>query len=66
MRKSMVMWLAALVVIAGAQAARAADMNKVLRVGFPVDVTGFDPQALTAQLHRAKVTTFCAPPIWPC
>src|SRR5580765_610041 len=25
--------------------AHAADMNKVLRVGFPVDVTGFDPQA---------------------
>ena len=24
----------------------AADMNKVLRVAFPVDVTGFDPQAL--------------------
>ncbi|TFB95191.1 AMP-dependent synthetase [Cryobacterium sp. MDB2-10] len=25
----------------------------------------FDPQALTAQLHRAKVTTFCAPPtVW--
>ena len=26
--------------------AHAADMNKVLRVAFPVDVTGFDPQAL--------------------
>ena len=27
--------------------ARAADMNKTLRVAFPIDVTGFDPQAMS-------------------
>jgi ABC-type transport system substrate-binding protein len=46
MRKRMALSLAALMVIASAQPGSAADMNKVLRVGFPVDVTGFDPQAL--------------------
>lgn len=46
MGKRMVWWLAVLVAICSVQATRAADMNKVLRVGFPVDVTGFDPQAL--------------------
>ena len=30
-----------------AGAARAADMNKTLRLAFPVDVTGFDPQAMS-------------------
>ncbi|MBK7469442.1 MAG: hypothetical protein IPI73_01250 [Betaproteobacteria bacterium] len=46
MVKRVGMWLAALLALAGAHAGIAADMNKVLRVGFPVDVTGFDPQAL--------------------
>ena len=46
MMKQVVVWLAALLALAGAHAGIAADMNKVLRVGFPVDVTGFDPQAL--------------------
>jgi oligopeptide transport system substrate-binding protein len=35
-------------------AGHAADMNKVLRVGFPVDVTGFDPQALN-DLYSAHI-----------
>ena len=46
MKQWTVWWLAALMVGAGANMANAADMNKVLRVGFLVDVTGFDPQAL--------------------
>src|SRR4051812_11797933 len=33
-------------VVPAAHQVRAADMNKVLRVAFLVDVTGFDPQAL--------------------
>ena len=39
-------WLLALMAFAMAPAGGAADMNKVLRIGFLVDVTGFDPQAL--------------------
>ncbi|TFD53944.1 AMP-dependent synthetase [Cryobacterium frigoriphilum] len=32
---------------------------------FVYNYSRFDPAALTAQLHRAKVTTFCAPPtVW--
>jgi oligopeptide transport system substrate-binding protein len=46
MRKWMGLWLAVLAGITGAPAGSAADMDKVLRVGFLVDVTGFDPQAL--------------------
>jgi oligopeptide transport system substrate-binding protein len=46
MRKRIGLWLMALVAIAAADRGNAADMNKVLRVGFLVDVTGFDPQAL--------------------
>ena len=38
---------AVLACIALLPAARAADMNKTLRVAFPVDVTGFDPQAMS-------------------
>jgi len=37
--------LAALCACAALATAHAADMNKVLRVAFPTDVTGFDPQA---------------------
>jgi ABC-type transport system substrate-binding protein len=40
-------WFPAAMAIATLPAARAADMNNALRVAFPVDVTGFDPQAMS-------------------
>ena len=42
-----ILFLLALAAIAGAPAAGAADMNKTLRVAFLIDVTGFDPQAIS-------------------
>jgi oligopeptide transport system substrate-binding protein len=39
--------LAILILVAVAGTARAADPTKVLRVAFPVDVTGFDPQSIS-------------------
>ena len=47
MGKWMGSWLLALAAIAGAPAGGAADMSKTLRVAFLVDVTGFDPQAMS-------------------
>ena len=43
---------AGLLLVAGAGALSAADMNKTLRVAFPVDITGFDPQ-VTQDLYSA-------------
>jgi len=49
MYSRMMIAIAALV----AMPALAADMNKVLRVGFPVDVTGFDPQVQSDLYSRS-------------
>src|SRR5450631_2768231 len=45
----------ATLVLTGAQAVHAADMNKTLRVGFPSAETGFDPQAIS-DLYSGSVT----------
>jgi hypothetical protein len=45
---------AGLLLVAGAGALSAADMNKTLRVAFPVDITGFDPQ-VTQDLYSGYV-----------
>ena len=45
---------AGLLFVAAAGAPSAADMNKTLRVAFPVDVTGFDPQ-VTQDLYSGYV-----------
>jgi ABC-type oligopeptide transport system substrate-binding subunit len=42
------------VLLAAALALPAADMSKTLRVAFPVDVTGFDPQ-VTQDLYSAYI-----------
>ena len=46
-RRLLIVALAALALVASPAPARAADMNKTLRVAFLVDVTGFDPQAMS-------------------
>ena len=51
MKRILYAWLAS---VALALPAHATDMNKTLRVAFPVDVTGFDPQA-TNDLYSGHV-----------
>ncbi|MEO8137432.1 MAG: ABC transporter substrate-binding protein [Betaproteobacteria bacterium] len=54
-------WLA--LALPAAQPAGAADMNKVLRVAFLVDVTGFDPQALN-DLYSVYVNRVMFEPLY--